>query len=158
MPACEILTIFLAKAKDLRFYIFLFWSQCIYIYVFSSVAGGYWRCKEAILSWKHKSQSWPKHNWCKTKCVSFGSSKNGVPKADALFQNSRRVLYESPEEIRTIYLISPEVRAQNSLWKKRDWLWKSEPKGDAHATSKWDACCPKETCVSSRGARVRLYW
>ena len=131
------------KAKDLWFYIFLFWSQCIYIYVFSSIVGGYWRCKEAILSWKQKFQPWPKHNWCKTKCVSFGPLKNGVPKADAHFQNSRRVLYENAEEIRNIYLISPEVRAQNSLWKKSDWLWKSDPK-ETHA------CHPKKTHVALR--------
>ena len=81
------------------------------------------------MSLKQKSQPWPKHNWCNTKCISFGPLKNGVPKGDAHFQNSRRVLYENAEEIRNIDLISPEVRAQNSLWKKSDRL---EPK-ETHA-------------------------
>ena len=139
MLTFEILTIFLVKAKDSWFYIFLFWSHCIYINAFWPIAGGYWRCKEAVLSWKQKSQPWPKHSWCKTKCVSFGPFKNGVPKADAHFQNSRRVSYENAKEVRNIYLISPEVRAQNSLWKKSDWLWKSGPKGDACAPPNWDA-------------------
>ena len=53
---CQILLVFLAKAKELSFYISVYISQSIYIYSFLSISGDQQRFEEAVLK-KKKSMN-----------------------------------------------------------------------------------------------------